>query len=93
MFSGLWRINLKSQGSLRSLLGEPLDGANRLPVVAEVVARAVAAQIEAEVPRLGVVVVRVRNRRPVGASRTGMAERRPGAEAGAGKEDAVAPSC
>ena len=39
------------------LLGEPLDRANRLPVEAVVVAHGVAARIEAEVPRLGVVVV------------------------------------
>ena len=73
---------------LRSLLDEPLDGANRLPVVAVVVARTVLARIEADVPCFGVVVVRVRNGRPVGTSRTGMAERRPEAVAGTGKEDA-----
>ena len=75
--------------ALRPLLGETLDGTNRLPEVAVVVARGVAARIEAEVPRLGVVVVRVRNGRPVGASRTDMAERRPVAEAGTGKKDAA----
>ena len=74
--------------SLRLLLGEPLDGTNGLPVVAVVVARTVCARIEAKVPCFGVAVVRVRNGRPVGASRTGMAEQRLDAEAGTGKEDA-----
>jgi len=39
----------------RRLFGESLDGANRLPVETIVVAHGVAARIEAEVPRLGVV--------------------------------------
>ena len=79
-------IEICEQYDVSSLFGEPLDGANRLSVEAVVEARGVAARIEDEVPRLGVVVVRVRNGRPVGASRTGMAERHPVAEAGTGKE-------
>ncbi len=73
--------------SLRSLFGEPLDGANRMPVfAAEVAVRAVFARIEAEAPR-AVVVARVRDGRPEVAVRTGSGERKPSTEAGAGKED------
>ena len=73
--------------SLRSLIGEPLDRANRLPVVAAAVVREATARIEAQLA--DVVVARVRNGRPVGAVRTGTAERSPTDVAGAGEEDAV----
>ena len=51
--------------SLRSLFGEPLDGAYRQPTVAVAVVRAVEARIEVKVPR--VIVTRVRDGRPVAA--------------------------
>ena len=73
--------------SLRSLFGEPLDRTNRQHAEAAVVARAVVARIEEEVPR--VVVARARNGRPIVAARTDIVERRPNAVASTGKEDAV----
>ena len=70
------------------LFGEPLNGANRLPVVAVVVdARKAATRIEVEKPR--VVVVRARNGRPVEAVRTGIAERSTVAATGGRKKDAI----
>ena len=71
--------------SLRSLFGEPLDRTNRKTPPAVEVARAVAARIEAEVPRVE-VDVRVRNGRPEVAERTGIAVRSTEAAAGAGKK-------
>ena len=73
--------------SLRSLLGEPSDRTNGLPVDAVVVVRVAEARKETEVPR-EVAVARVRNGRPVVAERTGIEERSPKAVAGAREEDA-----
>ena len=73
---------------MRSLFGEPLDGANRPPVAAAVVvARAMAARVEVEAHR--VVVAQVRDGRPVVAVRTGKVELNPIAVAGGGEEDAI----
>ena len=73
---------------MRSLFGEPLERTNRLHVVAVVVGveRPAATRIEVEAPR---VVVRVRNRRPIAAVRTCIAEESPKAVAGAGEKDTI----
>ena len=77
---------IRQKGMVRNRIpgigGELLDRTNRLPVVAVVVVRVVVARIEVEVP--SVVVVRVRDGRPVVAVRTGIVERSPVAVAAAG---------
>ncbi len=79
---------MRNPGSRHQGIGEPLDWANRLPEVspaAEVQVGAI--RIKAEAPRAG-AIVRVRNRQPIVAVRTGKTERSPVAAAGAGEEDA-----
>ena len=66
-----------------------MDRANRLPAEAVVAERPAVARNEVETPRVAVVVVPVRDGRPIGAERTDIAELRPIADASAGEEDTV----
>ena len=89
LHSLLHRKRIKELNALtyRSLFGEPLNGTNRVPVVAACVVLAVFTRIEVEIPRAVETINRLR--RPVGAARTRIDERSLFAIPGTGEEDAI----